>query len=362
MKKLNELQTTELHFEEKKCKNCSLIGDPRFSDDVSCHLLATKVHKNGVEPKQVHFGTKKAIHASNYDLEWYHPDDSLVHPGNKEKFHDKSTRTETQHSKEMYLEHETTQTRQTVVDVKRRHRGTKLNTVLDPYLFFFLVAPVSNILRVMMLRIDVAIVEKLFHTTCGSNSGVNMCTYCNQRIDSEGCDFEMVHVDVHICCGKSKGSIGCLRKCSSCRQTLDKRGCTSQTWHVCCEGDEKSEGCCYRWNCCQTNITSTTKGCKLKCCSGEPGSKGCKQRYSCCKQPLGSEKACKEEWTCCSQIDPTPGCKLQWPCCQAIVSLYSPNDEKSACQQVCKICGGIWGKSDGCTNAAKHEFEEKIDS
>ncbi|ETO35469.1 hypothetical protein RFI_01594 [Reticulomyxa filosa] len=185
MKKLNELQTTELHFEEKKCKNCNLIGDPRFSDDVSCHLLATKVHQNGVEPKQVHFGTKKAIHAPNYELEWYHPDDSLVHPGDKEKFHDKSTRTETQHSKETYLEHETTQTRQTVVDVKRRHRGTKFNllniclhvqkkiiiiiTYLSTEDFFKAIAFIvlscgacNQNFSVIVLRINVAIVKNYF--------------------------------------------------------------------------------------------------------------------------------------------------------------------------------------------------------
>ncbi|ETO32728.1 hypothetical protein RFI_04388 [Reticulomyxa filosa] len=90
IQKLNSLQATELYFEEKKCQKCSLVGEPRFSDDVKCHLDAKKVHKNGVEPKQVHPGEKQPIHDPSHKLEWYHPDDSLHHPGQAEKFHDKA--------------------------------------------------------------------------------------------------------------------------------------------------------------------------------------------------------------------------------------------------------------------------------
>jgi len=310
-----------------------------------------KVHEKDATNERIHDGMTIKVHDHDFQLEWFHPNPLLIHPDEKEAYHDRPLHNELVHKGPFYMGH-AQGTRSKFMGTRTCSSGTLLcpkcgsgncssayyhtmswvstfqcrecNDIKAPCSFYHCHNCCD---RGHSGGIFVKGCRGMFHDSCGNNSYRSIVK---------------IYETVYWCCEKSTSAMGCVEKCKSCEKEKRETGCFQKFRYLCCEGDENSKGCRELWKCCKKDVLSATTGCKLACCKDESHVKGCKQQYSCCKKPYEAgkehENGCKNEWTCCKVPEYLPGCKLKWSCCNAIVSLNNPNDEEKACQQVCKEC------------------------
>jgi len=336
------------------------------------------VHEKNATNKRIHDAQTIKVH--DRELEWFHPNFSLIHPGNQKiKYHNQVLYTEQVHkgkewkhrlsgfcSKYLYTKTES---------------GSRVCPKCGSGNFSCCTYHSESWVSTWECRKchrDIKAPCTFFHcASCCDRDGHSGGTFvkgCRGMFDYSCGDGSIatreipVYEDRSLCCDRPRGSGGCEERCLSCDKEISTIGCTEKKYYLCCKADPNNEddtnhkGCRDLWKCCQKDVLSATTGCKLACCKNDLGVKGCKQQYSCCKKPYEAgkerENGCKNEWTCCKTLEPSDGCKLKWSCCDAIVSLNNPDDEEKACQQVCKACDEKWGESKGCTLEETHDFEK----
>ncbi|ETO18727.1 hypothetical protein RFI_18528, partial [Reticulomyxa filosa] len=342
--KLNEIGSCEINFEIKKCTKCGLECDPRYSDDISCHIAAVSAHdKNGVT-ERIHIGNKKKVHDRNYRKEWYHPSPLLVHPSGKEWYHPQQLIEEWTHDEKKYCDHQTSETYEEFAGLEYYHPSTstipscprcgnassysRVTERIGMYIYMYTYTYIyiyilytnytnpynalkeflGNTWRCRTCSQGIRANSESYHCghccnrpthsdglyiigctgmfdiNCGQHSA-EKCTDCRQSPDTEGCKTKNQHAYKLLCCGKPSGSVGCVEKCSSCKREIDAKGCKKSGYYLCCRRGDKDKGCREKWLCCNTDVLNTATGCKLKCCGQIFGTEGCKERYSCCKKP-----------------------------------------------------------------------------